>query len=88
MSIREVLISLYEWGRQSAYGNLGDYTPKRTQKVNQAKKDIQAIRHREVPKKKDCAHNKKWQSTYPKDCQNIGFNQAIDQIHAKINKER
>ena len=30
-----------------------------------------------LPKKKYCAYNKKWQSTYPKDCQNIGYAKSI-----------
>ena len=30
-----------------------------------------------LPKKKYCAYNKKWQSTYPKDCQNIGYAKCI-----------
>ena len=39
-----------------------------------------------LPKKKYCAYNKKWQSTYPKDCQNIGYNQARDDCKPVVMK--
>ena len=49
-------------------------------------KDYEKLADELLPKKKDCAYNKKWQSTYPKDCQNIGYNQARDDCKPVVMK--
>lgn len=77
-TIRDILEELFwtahEIGIQKNMPNEQIAVKSTTQAIKELlKKKIGGMR-------RDCAHNKKWQSTYPKDCENIGFNQALSEI--------
>jgi len=69
-SVREILEEIW---KRATIGYPPDDKLGKERTIAQALTDIYSLLGEDI-KDKDCAYNKKWQSTYPKDCENIGWN--------------